>query len=338
MARATWSGFLSFGLVSIPVGLFTATSDQTLHFNQLHKGTSNRVRYKKTDEATGAELSADDIVNGFALGGGEYVVVTPEELKAAAAGKSDRIEIQDFVSLDDIDPKYFRQTYYLAPKGKGADRAYLLLLRAMRETKKVGVATVVLRDKEHLVAVRPGDGVLILETMYFGDEIRDPREELENLPAAEAVDPRELAIATQLVESLAAPWDPTNYHNTYRQRLEDLVEKKRTGNAVVVGNPTERPPSNVVDLMSALRASIERSGERRRGEANAAARPARERARPAASAAASASELQARTKDELLQLCARAGVTASKKMTKAELVEALRQNSPSAKRVRRRVS
>src|ERR1700752_2198964 len=126
MARAMWTGYLSFGLVNIPVGLFTATADQTVHFNQLHKGTSNRVRYKKVDEATGEELTADDIVNGFPGGGGEDIVLTREELKEAAPGKSDLIEISDFVDLNAIAPKYFRQTYFLAPKGKGADRAYTL--------------------------------------------------------------------------------------------------------------------------------------------------------------------------------------------------------------------
>src|ERR1700722_6401565 len=172
MARSIWSGFLSFGLVNVPVGLYPATADQTIHFNQLHKGTSHRIRYKK----------ADEIVSGFPLGGGEYVVVTRDELKEAAPGKSETIEISDFVDLGEIDPVHFRQTYYLAPRGKGADRAYALLRQAMHETGKIGIATMVLRDKEHLVAVRPGDDVLILETMYFADEIRSPSEELETLP------------------------------------------------------------------------------------------------------------------------------------------------------------
>ena len=135
MARATWSGFLSLGLVSIPVGLFSATADQTIHFNQLHRGTSHRVRYKKLDEETGEELTNDDVVNGYPLGGGEYVVVTREEMAEVAPGKSELIEIQDFVDLEEIGPIFFRQSYYLAPKGNGADRAYALLLETMRETK-----------------------------------------------------------------------------------------------------------------------------------------------------------------------------------------------------------
>jgi Ku protein len=150
MARATWSGFLSFGLVSAPVGLYTATTDQTIHFNQLHQRTSNRVRYKKVDEETGEELSTDDIVNGYPVGGGEYIVVTREEMKAAAPGKSDLIEIQDFVDLDDIDPKFFRQTYYLSPKGKAAERPYTLLRQAMRESNKVRIGFTD-RDRKHLL-------------------------------------------------------------------------------------------------------------------------------------------------------------------------------------------
>src|SRR5580658_7474250 len=263
MARAMWTGFLSFGLVNVPVGLYTATADQTVHFNQLHKGTSNRVRYKKVDEETGEELETADIVNGYPVGGGEYIVVTREELKEAAPGKSDLIEISDFVDLDRIDPLYFRQSYYLGPRGKGADRAYSLLLQAMRETNKVGIATLVLRDKEHLVAVRPGEDVLILETMYFADEIRTPSEELETLPEIGNASPRELKIAKQLIDSLPDKWEPSRYQNTYRERIEELIEKKRKGNAVVFGDE-ERPKSNVVDLMSALQASIYFFSSRRR--------------------------------------------------------------------------
>src|SRR3984957_17948985 len=224
MARAMWTGFLSFGLVNVPVGLYTASTDQTVHFNQLHKGTSNRVRYKKVDEETGEELQTDDIVNGYPVGDGEYVIVTREEMKEAAPGKSETIEISDFVDLETIDPIYFRQTYFLAPRGKGADRAYALLRQAMQETNKVGIATLVLRDKEHLVAVRPGDDVLILETLYFSDEVREPAEELDPLPQDVSFQGRELDIAKQLVESLTANWDPENYHNTYRQRVEEIVE------------------------------------------------------------------------------------------------------------------
>ena len=340
MARATWSGFLSFGLVNVPVGLYTATTDQTIHFNQLHKGTSNRVRYKKVDEKTDEELSTDDIVNGFPVGGGEYIVVTREEMQAAAPGKSDVIEIQDFVNLDDIDPKYFRQTYYLGPKGKSADRAYTLLRQAMRETNKVGIATLVLRDKEHLVAIRPGDDVLLLETMYFEDEIRDPKDEIEDLPKTDHSDSRELKVAQQLIDSLAAKWDPSRYKNTYRDRVEALVEEKRAGNAIVYGEDEDRPRSNVIDLMSALQASIDRSSTQRAEVSTAAAAKTSHRARQASKTAApTAHEQQSfdgMSKSELLEQASKLKLEVHAKMTKPQLVQALADaEAPSRKRSRR---
>ena len=333
MARATWSGFLSFGLVSVPVGLYTATSDQTIHFNQLHKGTSNRIRYKKVDEETGEELSSEDIVNGYPLGGGEYVVVTREEMAEAAPGKSELIEIQDFVDLEEIDPIFFRQSYYLAPKGKGADRAYALLLEAMRETKKVGIATLVLRDKEHLVAVRPAEKVLMLETMYFEDEIRDPEEELDTLPPLGHANERELSIAKKLIDSLTDEWSPHRYKNTYRQRVEELIEEKRAGHAVVHG-AEDRPKSNVIDLMSALQASIDRTTKR----------PARSAARATTTKGTSLKVsdhrekkgLDALTKADLLERAAKLKLDVNAKMTKDELVRAVNNAKPPAKKSARR--
>ena len=337
MARAAWSGFLSFGLVSIPVGLHSATSDQTIHFNQLHKGTSNRVRYKKIDEETEEELDADEIVSGFPLGDGEYVVVTPEELANTEPGRSQMMEILDFVDLADIDPIFFRQTYYLAPRGKGADQAYALLLQAMRETAKVGIATLVLRDKEHLVAVRPGEHVLMLETMYFEDEIRDPKEELEQLPTAQRISSRELAIAKKLVESLTAEWHPGSYKNTYRQRVEELVEEKRAGDAVVIDHHESRASSNVVDLMSALKSSIEQTGGRHKST-SAVRRPAKKGASRPASAARANKEFAALDKTELLKLAAKRKVAANSKMTKSELVKILRNSSRPDKKSKRSAS
>jgi len=339
MARATWSGFLSFGLVSVPVGLFTATADQTIHFNQLHEGTSNRVRYKKTDEETGDELTTEEIVNGFPVGGGEYIVVTPEEMKGAAPGKSDLIEIQDFVDLSDIDPIFYRQTYYLAPKGKGADRAYTLLLQAMRETGKVGIATLVLRDKEHLVAVRPGEQVLILETMFFEDEILNPQEELDTLPEADHADTRELKVAKQLVVSLSDKWTPTRYKNTYRQRVEELVEKKRAGHAVVISDDVEGPTSNVIDLMSALKASIAKSGSGRRTPSRTSSQST---VKKVGISGSTSSKLQPSfvdmSKSELLAQAKKMKLDVTTKTTKPELVKTLRAAEKAPVKPRRRVS
>ena len=352
MARSIWSGFLSFGLVNVPVGLYPATADQTIHFNQLHKGTSHRIRYKKVDEVTGDEVKTEDIVNGFPLGGGEYVVVTRDELKEAAPGKSETIEISDFVDLGEIDPVHFRQTYYLAPRGKGADRAYALLRQAMDETGKIGIATMVLRDKEHLVAVRPGDDVLILETMYFADEIRSPSEELETLPKDASFQGRELDVAKRLVESLTVPWAPEDYRNTYRARVEELIEHKREGEAVVF--EAERPKSNVIDLMAALEASVAKmgpgapgarrrergrgtgtgsSGRGGRGQGTAARGTGDGRGRgggaPAGRGRSPAAEtgtadLDELSKAELLARAAELDIPGRSKMSKPELIKAIR--------------
>jgi DNA end-binding protein Ku len=320
MARSMWSGFLSFGLVSVPVGLYTATADQTIHFNQLHKGTSNRIRYKKVDEVTGEEVAAADIVNGFDAGDGEYVMVTREELKEVAPGKSETIEISDFVDLDRIDPVYFRQTYYLAPRGKGADRAYALLRQAMRETGKVGIATLILRDKEHLVAVRPGEDVLILETMYFADEIRTPSEELDSLPKDAAFEGRELEVAKKLVESLSVDWSADDYHNTYRARVEELIERKREGHAVVF--EAERPKSNVIDLMAALEASV--AGTKQSRAAGSAAPAAALPAAPAGPGGkGKQQDLAAMTKAALLARAAELDLPGRSKMSKPELAAAI---------------
>ena len=330
MARSIWSGFLSFGLVSVPIGLFPATADQTLHFNQLHRGTSHRIRYKKVDEVTGAEVPNSDIVSGYDLGGGEYVVVTREELKDVAPGKSETIEISDFVDLDQIDPVHFRQTYYLAPRGKGADRAYALLRQAMHETGKVGIATMILRDKEHLVAVRPGADVLILETMYFADEIRSPREELDTLPEEATFQGRELDVAKKLVESLTVEWSPEEYHNTYRDRVAELIDRKREGRAIVV--EAEKPRSNVIDLMAALEASVAKMGEA--GPAAAGGQPAGtspggkrgaagQRGADRKRGAAGPPDLDAMTRAELQARAAELDIPGRSKMAKPELIEAI---------------
>jgi len=262
MARTIWTGYLSFGLVNVAVGLYPATKDHTIHFTQLHKGTSNRVRYKKVDEITGEELDISDIVNGYAVGEGEYVVLTRNEMKAAAPGKSDLIEISDFVALEEIDPIYFRQTYYLGPRGRASDRAYSLLRQAMHETDRVGIATLVLHEKEHLVAVRPAKGVLALETMFFDDEILDPKAQLGSMPTDLDPKARELTIAKQLIESMVAQWSPQSYHDTYRERVEQLVESRRAGRPMVPRS--SQPKSNVVDLMAALEESVARSNRARK--------------------------------------------------------------------------
>ena len=288
MARTIWKGALSFGLVNIPVGLYPATSDKSIHFNQFEEGTSDRIRYKKVNERTGEEVAQDQIVRGFDLGGGEYVIMTDEELESAEPKKSRQVEITDFVDQQDIDPVYFRSSYYLAPEGAGADKAYALLRQAMAESDRVAIATLVMRNKEYLVAVRPEGDALALHTMYFSDEVRQPGQELPELPEENEVSDRELSMAQLLIESMQNDWDPARYHDTHREKVEALIEEKRQGHEIVLQAPPEQP-AKVVDLMEALNASIAAaagSGAKTpRARAGGASRTPAKRAAPAKKAA-----------------------------------------------------
>ncbi len=252
--RTIWKGALSFGLVNIPVGLYPATSDKSIHFNQFEEGTSDRIRYKKVNERTGDEVPQERIVRGFDLGGGEYVLLTDEELESAEPKRSRQIEISDFVGLADIDPVYFRSSYYLAPEGEGSEKAYALLRQAMNEAGKVAIATLVMRNKEYLVAIRPEAEALALHTMYFPDEVRSPGRELA-LSDDATVSDRELTMAQLLISSMETEWDPQRFHDTHREKVEALIQEKRSGHEIVIQPGTE-PAATVVDLMDALNASI----------------------------------------------------------------------------------
>jgi DNA end-binding protein Ku len=321
MPRAIWTGSLSFGLVNVPVGLFTATDDKTVHFNQFQSGTSDRIRLKRVNERTG-----DDV---------DY-----EELESVEPGRSRTIEIRDFVDLDDIDPIYYKSTYYVGPQGEQAARPYALLHRAMATSKKVAIGSLVLRTKEHLVAIRPMDKVLALETMAFADEIRDPSEELRDVPAHEKFAPRELETAKLLIESMATAWDPALYHDEYRERVEALIEDKRKGKVVVVERP-EAAPTPVVNLMEALQASVEaarrhRPGTRvdlgpatkatKAGKNSASSKPRR------AAVSAPSEDLSTLTKADLMARAADLGVEGRSKMTRPELVRALERAAKPARR------
>ncbi len=262
MPRTIWTGSLSFGLVNVPVGVYPATKDKSIHFNQFESGTSDRIRYRKVNERTGEEVEAASIVKGFDLGGGEYVVLTDEELESAAPEKSRNIEITDFVDLDQIDPVFYRTTYYLAPQGEGAAKAYALLRKAMRESNKVGIATWVHRNKEYLVAIRPDDEVVALETMFFADEVRSAAEEMPALPSGTPLTAREMDTAKLLIDAMTTVWDPEQYHDTHRQQVEAVIDQKRQGKEIVTETPTPRS-AKVVDLMEALQASVQARGDTR---------------------------------------------------------------------------
>jgi DNA end-binding protein Ku len=255
MARAIWSGSINFGLVSIPVGLYSATDDHTIHFHQFQRGTADRIRYQRINERTGKEVDYADIVKGAEVGGGDYVIVEPEELDAIAPGRSRSIDITSFVDLDEIDPVHFQKTYWLAPAGEQYTRPYALLVEAMARTNRAGIATFVMRGKEYLTAIRADHGVLALHTLFFADEIRNPTDELDNLPGRKPASSKELDMAKTLIESMSGPWHPQDYHDTYTERIERLIDDKRRGREIVTeAEPPE--PTEMSDLLEALQRSI----------------------------------------------------------------------------------
>jgi DNA end-binding protein Ku len=259
MAQAIWTGTIGFGLVSVPVKLMSATKSKDVRFNQLEEGTNSRIRMRRVSEATGEEVSTDRIVKGHEVAPGQYVVVSDEEIKGLAPKASRTIEIEDFVDLDQIDPIYFDQPYYLAPD-KTARKPYELLVEAMTELRKVAIGRLVMRSKESLVAIRPLDGVLCVETMRFADEVLPPA---AVLPAddGEVAEPteRELEMAKQLVAALASEFEPEKYHDLYREQLQDLIDRKAAGEEIVA-EPVLEDAGKVLDLMAALEASLARAG------------------------------------------------------------------------------
>jgi DNA end-binding protein Ku len=254
MPRPIWTGSVSFGLVNVPVKLLSATSSKDVRFHQLHDVDNARVSQKRVCSLDGEEVEYAHIVKGYDLGGGRYVVVEPEELASIDPESSKTIDIEEFVDLADIDPLYFEHSYYLTPDAK-AEKPYALLVEAMSRTGKVALGRFVLRTKQYLATLRAKDGVLVLATMLYGDEVLDPAD-LE-VPTTEETKPsdREVGMAEQLVASLSASWDPDRYHDDYREKVMALIEAKADGEVVSAPEAGEaRAP--VVDLMAALEASL----------------------------------------------------------------------------------
>lgn len=343
MARAIWTGSLSFGLVNVPVALFTATQERSIRFNQLQAGTSDRVRSKRVNERTGDEVPYHDVVKGYDLGGGEYVVLTPEEVASVAPGRSRTIDVSAFVDLSAIDPIYFDRPYYLAPPakgaGKGAERAYALLREAMMQASKVALATFVMREKQYLVAIRPRPDALVLETLLYADEVRDPLEEIDTLPVEAEWTPRELEMATLLIDSMTTEWQPGQYHDTYRERLEQLIEQKRSGSVVAL-EPQAPEGAPVVDLLRALEASLRatRAGATQAEGPQAPSAPARAAAPGGSPARAAGGDLSTLTRTELLRRAADLGVAGRSKMSRDELESAVRSGTSGTSSRRRKAS
>jgi DNA end-binding protein Ku len=262
MARSIWTGAISFGLVTVPVKLYSAVNRKTVRFHQLNGKTGVRIQQKRVDPSTGDEVAYEDIVKGYELSPDRYVVIEPDELSSLEPKKTKTIEIEDFVELSDIDPILYDHPYYLAP-GPGGAKPYRLLLEAMEETGRVAVARVVIRQKEALVAVRPMGDVLGMSTMLFADEVVDP-DKVDELAAAKDVDTtkRELDIAKQLIYSLAGPFEPEKYHDEYREQVVDLIERKANGEEIAVQPEAEDEDAPVPDLMAALKASLDQVRDR----------------------------------------------------------------------------
>ena len=257
MARAIWSGSISFGLLNVPVKLYSAVSKQTVRFRELRESDGSRVRHKRVSEKDGKEVPYEKIVKGYEFAPEQYVTLTRDELAELDPKKTRAIEIQDFVDLDEIDPIYFEQPYYLGPD-KGAEKAYGLLVEAMNQERKVAIARFVRRNKEHLAAIRPMGNVLTMATMRFADEVVDPdqldAEVLEEKP--KKPEKRELEMARQLISSLATDFDPSKYRDEYREELTDLLEQKAAGKEIVSAPSEEPKPTKAPDLMAALEESL----------------------------------------------------------------------------------
>jgi DNA end-binding protein Ku len=253
MPRSIWGGAISFGLVNVPVKLVSAVSQKDVRFHQLESTTKTRVKQKRVSADTGEEVPYENIIKGYEVAPDQFVAIAPEELETLDPKKTKSIDIEDFVNLDQIDPIYFERPYYLVPDTGGA-KPYALLVQAMKESGMVAIARMVMRTKQYLVALRAVDDALVLETLYYADEVVDP-DELEGIPHDVEISDRELKIARQLIESLASEFEPERYRDEYRERVLDLIEKKAEGQEIVLQPQTEEP-AQVVDLMAALEASL----------------------------------------------------------------------------------
>ena len=280
MARSIWSGAISFGLVNVPVKLYSAVSRKTVRFHQLHEKTGARIKQKRVDAQTDEEVPYEDIVKGYEIGDDRYVVITPEELESLDPEKTRTIDIIDFVDLEEIDPIFYDHPYYLAP-AEAAQKPYNLLREAMERAGKVAIAKVVIRSKESLVAIRASGPLLTMSTMLFSDEVVPP-DAIDELPADEKaakVTKREVEMAEQLIGSLTAEFDPTKYRDEYRDRVLDLIERKAEGEEISIQAPASEP-AKVPDLMAALEASIKAArsdGGDDGGDPAPARKPARKR-------------------------------------------------------------
>ena len=319
MARPIWTGAITFGLVSVPVAMYSATHEHEVSFHQFEKGTADRIRYRRVNERTGKEVEYDDIVKGADVGGGDYVMLDQEELDAVAPGRSRSLEIDRFVELDEIDPLYYQRTYFLGPGSTDTAKVYGLLRDAMADTGRAAVGTLVMRGKEYLTAIRADGELLVLQTMYFADEVRDPQQEIDELPARNAAKPAERHMAEQLIDSMAGPWRPADFHDTYTERVNDLIEAKKAGREVTAAEPAPEPTA-ATDLFEVLRRSVEEASKRR---AAGSSTPAAGNGK-GAKTKASQDDLAGMTKGDLQKLARDLDIAGRSTMSRDELAKAVR--------------
>ena len=305
--RAIWTGAVSFGLVNVPVRMYSAIQEHTLHFHFLHVKDDSRIGYEKVCKKEGKPVPDKEIVKAFEYEKGEFVYMTDEDFEAAAAEAENAlrtIDIRDFVPYDEVDPILFRRTYYLGPQN-GGEKVYALLVRALEESGLAGVAKYVMRDRQNLGLLRVRDGVLTLEQMYFADEIR-PMDDIK--PKGVRVSKTELDMAQQLIEAYSGSFDPAKYRDTYRDALCEIIKAKRKGEEIRVPEPVEEeaPP----DLLAALRASVEAAKGGRRGKRAASSN--------------GGAKLEKLSKDELYELAKDADISGRSDMSRAQLLKALK--------------
>ncbi len=259
MPRAIWKGSISFGLVNIPIALYPATRREELKFRLLRKSDLSPVNYKRVAEKDGKEVSWDQIVKGYEYEKGKYIVLKDEDFQRVDLEATQTVDIQDFVDLDDIDPMYFYKPYYLEPQ-KGGDKAYALLRDSLKESKKVGIAKVVIKTRQYLAGVKPEDGALVLELMHFADELADTRK--LRVPKKVEVAKKEMNMAKSLIDSMSGKWDPEKYHDEYREALIEVIEKKvEASGKEIEEKPRKAPkPTKVIDLVSVLQKSLQQTG------------------------------------------------------------------------------
>ncbi len=279
MPRSIWTGTISFGLVNVPVRAYTAVKDHDVHFHQLDARSGARIRNKRVSEKTGREVDADQIELGFEIRKGRYVTFDKDEVEDLKPASTRSVDITDFVALEEVDPIFYDRTYWLGPNGDEAKQAYGLLLAAMEDRQRVAIGTVVMRNRQRLAAIRPLDGALAMSTMRFADEVVD-RADVDGVPDRRTKPaPKELKLATQIIDALASEWDPARYHDTFTEELKERILAKDRGDEVVDEEGAPPPSADVVDLMEALEASVARAKEGGRAGRGTKRRPAKQAAK-----------------------------------------------------------